>query len=114
MNIPEPYVDEILMGDLRKLINTYYVSESQKNASLPPSTINTESSSFMSIQTSATTLSTPGIHFNCSDPLSTPGIHFIYISNIILLLDLRNDFNDFVEIFYLKDNIVQKNVSYPL
>ncbi|XP_034839132.1 uncharacterized protein [Maniola hyperantus] len=81
MNVPEPYVDEILMGDLRNLINAYYKSETPKVPTPAASTINTESSSFMSIQTSDTTLSTP-------EPIPTPEMTlsetlFSFVSNTV-------------------------------
>ncbi|CAH2227338.1 jg24091 [Pararge aegeria aegeria] len=60
VNLPEPYADEMLMIDLRKLINTHNKPNSPMIPSPAETTYNTESSSFVSVKTSDTTLSTPG------------------------------------------------------
>ncbi|XP_045784851.1 uncharacterized protein LOC123880657 [Maniola jurtina] len=81
MNVPERYFDKNLMDDLRKLINVYDKPDSPKLSTPVASTINTESSSFMSIQTSDTTLSTP-------EPIPTPEMTlsetlFSFVSNTV-------------------------------
>ncbi|CAH0716452.1 unnamed protein product, partial [Brenthis ino] len=59
------YTDKELKDDIRALINIHYQTEPPRYPSPSASTINTESSSFLSIRTSETTLSTP-------EPVPTP------------------------------------------
>ncbi|XP_023953198.1 uncharacterized protein LOC112056911 [Bicyclus anynana] len=81
VTVPKDYEDDNLMGDLRKINDFYYKMESPKYSPTAGTPVDTESSTFLSVKTSDTTLATP-------EPIPTPEMtlsetFFTFISNTV-------------------------------
>ncbi|XP_039764079.1 uncharacterized protein LOC120636600 [Pararge aegeria] len=115
VNLPEPYADEMLMIDLRKLINTHNKPNSPMIPSPAETTYNTESSSFVSVKTSDTTLSTP-------EPIPTPEMTlsetmFLFVSNTVdkaIFLRVDDEVLNFDTAYIELSKAVERAIEVPV